>query len=243
MDFCDDISISLSSAKMELKKIEKYCKRSDKSTINSLKISVKHYFGDLNSTLDYLGNQMYREIYGKESTRTYFPIFNKDNNSFKSNMGQSFPDLEIKKPQIYSLLEGIQYYNDYSNREWMKELHEKNNAIKHRHLSKHQVKKSIAYNIGTEKYPNAFGFETTNKKGFVAVIDCSCGEQKLDDVVYHDGRITILKKNDDSRTIINKTTKTNFYFTESNKPVIPSLHTILQGVDDILDKFKNIALS
>ena len=85
------------------------------------------------------------------STNTNFPLYFETQSIFKRYMKRNYKEI-IQNNELYNKLEEIQYYNDKSNRRWMKELHQLANKSKHSELPKVSVNITKKLLLQTKDY-------------------------------------------------------------------------------------------
>lgn len=95
-----------------------------------LKIDIKNIFENLRSALDYIARDVFEALgTGNDPKILYFPI-SQNRKNFDKNISINFPDLEIKFPDVYKILESIQPYHD----DWLSKFNKLNNNNKHQNL-------------------------------------------------------------------------------------------------------------
>ena len=110
----------------------------NKDIIN--KVDIAHALEDLKSIPDY----MMRILLDNEkihTDNTHFPLYKKSKSNFKRFMSRNYKELKLTN-KLYIKLESVQYYNNKSTNNWMKDLTELANPVKHSTLSKIDSKKS-----------------------------------------------------------------------------------------------------
>lgn len=119
----------------------------DEVLIPYVKVYTKNTLENLRSPLDYSANfifneycrEMYvsnNEIRKNGAVLPKFPLTdNKD--KFEKEMDRKFKGLDQTQPEVYRLLESMQYFN---NKKWVKILNKLVNDNKHNFLTKHALK-------------------------------------------------------------------------------------------------------
>lgn len=106
----------------------------------TLLIRIKNLLENLRSALDYLAREVF-DLYctqpsGKRRIDVYFPILKKSASitDFHAFMNGRFPGLQQAKPELYSKLEGYQYFASADN-EWLLQFNELCQENKHEQLA------------------------------------------------------------------------------------------------------------
>jgi len=119
----------------DLKKIESKYNNSLHAQViaDDLRIDIKDFLEKLRSVLDYLAHDI-RETHCPDASPKilfYFPVL-ADRPKFDGKVGEWYPGLELKSPDLYAYLESLQpYHNDYL---WLRSFNRINNENKHKNL-------------------------------------------------------------------------------------------------------------
>jgi len=196
-------------------------------------VKIKNCLENMRSSLDHLAAQIFKDNnldHRGRSRDKYFPLYTKNLHAFQSHMSKYLPDLNNKNPSLYSELENIQFYNDETNREWMKDLRIVNEYKHENFLEQHKEEKDVTY-IGTEKWPSVI--RATSKAKGVGFFNCSINGVPLN------GTLSEGHFYENNHGIkITRTKEGKYYFSELNKEVIPTLKKILGGVKGIINEFE-----
>jgi len=138
----DQVTELIEDAKRKLSLIEEEYKNSLKSKVvsASLRISIKNYFENLRSALDYIAHDIYDlHIHpyrvangGSRISNVYFP-YGKTASRFASGIRKSLPDLESVNNPLYKVLESVQPHSCGDN--WLPEFCGITNEKKHDSLT------------------------------------------------------------------------------------------------------------
>ena len=104
------------------------------------KVDIAHTLEDLKSIPDY----MMKILLDNEKINTekiHFPLYKKTKYHFNRFMLRNYKELKDSN-ELFIKLESVQYYNNKSTNNWMKDLTELANNVKHSTLSKIDSKKS-----------------------------------------------------------------------------------------------------
>jgi len=181
-----------------------------------LKIDIKNILENLRSCLDYLANDIHDEFVTGNHGRLYFPIRHTPN-EFNQAITRDFMGLDHSAPDIYSIIENAQPYND----PWLGEFNRLNNDNKHEDLVE-------------QKRTETKQVTVASKKGGGSV---SWGSG----VTFGSG-ISVMGVPIDPRTqmpVSNTTTETkvviwvDFKFDDNNKSVLPFLDSSVKNTDSI----------
>lgn len=123
--------------------IERTSKQKEASSIN--KVILKNVLENMRSILDYIAQDILNKLKqnpknNELSDKIYFPYGQKENH-FKKNIKRNFPTLKKDMPELYDLIESIQPFKLKDN--WIVNLCELTNEVKHNNLSKTKDDKSI----------------------------------------------------------------------------------------------------
>lgn len=137
----EEIEFLLEDAKETLVFIEtSYIESVENEEISiALKTKIKHFLEDINSSLDYIGYDIFKRYCQDYITadldnhlaRLYFPSKNNEN-SFNVYIKNMYPNLAESKPDVVELFESIQ---PFTSVEWFKNLKDLVNKSKHRELT------------------------------------------------------------------------------------------------------------
>lgn len=95
-----------------------------------LKIDIKNIFENLRSSLDYIAHDIHEAcITAKPPKKLYFPI-KQSRKEFDIGINTDFVDLNTNFPDVYTILENVQPYND----PWLTKFNKLNNNNKHQDL-------------------------------------------------------------------------------------------------------------
>jgi len=125
---------------------DKYTKVKDNPEIKEIvKGRVKSSMEHLRSCLDYCLHDIDEQILKKHRKTLYFPYKN-SKNEFKEAIKNQFKGLKNKSPEIYSILESVQ---DFNNQElpWLNILCKRTNVVKHDKLLKQKRQDNQASSI------------------------------------------------------------------------------------------------
>lgn len=234
-DSVEDSIILFSRAGEMLRKVkDEYKKSSEEGAVSAaLRIAIRDYLGDVRSSLDYLAWDIFTEkcegnIASNKVERVKklinFPIFD-TKDTFDSKMAERFNGLT---PEIISVLESVQSYQDPSGISWLKLLQELNNENKHRNLSRQ--KKRTLQNISDLHYKGPKGNITitnsTTDIEDVELLQILIGAPITDrelkehpDVLAYDADVEV-----------------HLLFRDLDMPVIDTLEEIHCGASDVLNR-------
>ena len=94
-----------------------------------LKIDIKNILENLRSCLDYIAKDVHERFITGTPGRLYFPI-RLTQNEFNRAISRDFMGLDESAPDIYSIIENVQPFND----PWLGEFNSLNNNNKHEDL-------------------------------------------------------------------------------------------------------------
>lgn len=122
---------------------DKYVKAEENSEVKEVvKVKVKSAMENLRSCLDYCIHDIDEKILKKHRKVLYFP-YKDSKTEFKEVINKQFKGLRNKSPEIYSILESIQDFNN-KNIPWLGILCRRTNKIKHDKLLKQTRKDNQA---------------------------------------------------------------------------------------------------
>lgn len=237
MNLNSDIQELINKSKRDFETIKEEYNKSlhDEKISASLKISIKNCLENLRSVLDYLGKQIYNENNCKGANRTYFPIFSKDKQSFDKFMQENYPNLDTVDPTIYTKLEDIQFFKNPTENEWMSNLVTLVNENKHEKLSPQTKTERKELSISS-------GGTGIRLSGGTSIRMGSGTSIKIGGKTIYGGQTISPDSNfirADPALDIKKVIWIDFIFDELNKPVIPTLSKIIDGVQKTIDYFKS----
>lgn len=129
----------------------------DKDIPAFLCIDIKNVMENLKSALDYMAQDVAITISNRKANnaalrkKIYFP-YGKNKQDYDSSIKKNLPDLEIVRPDIYSLIEGIQPHT--CGNAWLYDFCQILNENKHNSLSPQTRTSQKAYSVGLEgKFP------------------------------------------------------------------------------------------
>ena len=132
MNRSKSIAALISKAKKDFVVLKNDYKNSlDQKVISEeLKIDIKNIFENLRSSLDYLAHDIHEAcITAKPPRILYFPI-KQSRKEFDIGINKDFVDLNTSFPDVYTILENVQPYND----PWLTKFNKLNNNNKHQDL-------------------------------------------------------------------------------------------------------------
>ncbi len=238
MNWLKDSNACLSVSKETLEKLETLVPKSleDTNMIPFIKVYVKNTLENLRSPLDYSANFVFdtycRDQYNSNSDirrncadRPQFPL-NKSKTEFEKNMSKKFKNLSINNPDVYQLIESMQYYN---GNKWLQEFNNLVNSNKHNNLSKQAIK---------EKGIQIKYLETTSGNKF---IDCGAFDSGKDNIVI--GDIPFNEKTAATHPYVRKYDVDFYYkltFGDSQKEVLNTLDIIYTGVSAYIKELNEL---
>lgn len=129
----------------------------DKDIPAFLRIDIKNVMENLRSALDYMAQDVAITISNRKSNnaalrkKIYFPC-GKNKQDYDSSIKKNLPDLEIVRPDIYSLIEDIQPHTCGDT--WLYDFCQILNENKHNSLSPQTRTSQKAYSVGLPgKFP------------------------------------------------------------------------------------------
>ncbi len=129
----------------------------DKDIPAFLRIDIKNVMENLRSALDYMAQDVAMTISNRKTNNTalrkkiYFP-YGKNKQDYDSSIKRNLPDLETVRPDIYSLIEGIQLHT--CGNAWLYDFCQILNENKHNSLSPQTRTSQKAYSVGLPgKFP------------------------------------------------------------------------------------------
>lgn len=193
-----------------------------------LKLKIKHFLENIRSCLDYTANYIF-DIHCKsnysekelKNNKIYFPIFD-GQSYFQKNIKNRFKGLKLDCP-IVILWDRYQIYNDIK---WPKQLSKLTNKNKHIELIKNS--RTESGNIKHMQFGRAI-FENCTFEGCGHILGTESGAISL--------------KSYNSNPLIQSyegNIRANYYFSETNTPVIETLEEILEGAANYLNEFCSI---
>lgn len=121
----------------------KYVKAEEDPELKEIvKVKVKSTMENLRSCLDYCIHDIDEKILRKRRKTLYFP-YKDSKNEFKEAINKQFKGLRNKNPEVYSILESIQDFNN-QDLPWLGILCRRTNKIKHDKLLKQTRKDNKA---------------------------------------------------------------------------------------------------
>jgi hypothetical protein len=237
MQLSSDIQELIDKSKKDLETIKEEYNKSlnEKQISTSLKISIKNCLENLRSSLDYLGKQIYNENNCNGSKRTYFPIFSKDKASFDRFMQDNYPNLDTINQIIHNKLEDIQFFKNPTENQWMSDLVTLVNENKHEKLSPQTRTERKELSISS-------GGTGIRLSGGASIRMGSGTSIRIGGKTIYGGQTISPDSNiiaADPALDIKKVTWIDFIFDELSKPVIPTLSSIIDGVQKTIDYFKS----
>jgi len=237
MKLNSDIQAVLDRAKSDLDEIKTEYEKSldDKEISSDLRISIKNCLENIRSSLDYLAHQIFKEYCKGENSKIYFPIYSEDKQKFEKFMKKTYPDLDKTNSKIYKTLESLQYYNDPTNNEWMKDLVSLVNGNKHRKLSPQTRVERKQLRLSSGSTGISLGGGASIKLGSGASIRMG-GK-----TIYGGQTLSAVSPSirADPGLGVKRTIWVDFKFDELGKSVIPTISKILDVTQAIVDNFKN----
>ncbi len=111
-----------------------------------LKITIKNYFENAKSSLDYLAHDIAEQL-SISGDKIYFPIVGKsvDVKSFEGSVARNLPKLKEKDNLLFNYLESLQPY--HSKMSWLGDFVEIGNNNKHQQLTPQARSENPAINI------------------------------------------------------------------------------------------------
>lgn len=100
-----------------------------KAISEEIKIDIKNIFENLRSALDYLAHDISEHLADSQPDRLYFPI-RQSLSEFEKVMTKDYPGVKEKSPEVFTILEKAQPYND----SWLGQFNALNNNNKHQDL-------------------------------------------------------------------------------------------------------------
>lgn len=199
----------------------------DLSTI--LKVNIKNYLENIRSSLDYVANYLFdtycsnnytQKELKKIKNKIYFPIYSSEE-KFTENINKKFKGLPIN---IISVLEKHQAYN---NNKWLDNLVSIVNASKHIELMRNKRTESGKINyledINGNKFINC-SFKNCRHAAVINGIPLTNNNALSNSYIkYYDGDIYA-----------------EYYFSNTDTPVIDTLNEILNGASSIIADLKKI---
>lgn len=100
-----------------------------KEVSEELKVDIKNILENLRSCLDYIAHDIHEKFIPGSTSRLYFPIRHSFT-EFEQVIARDFEGLDQTSPDVFSLLEKVQPYND----DWLGKFNRLNNNNKHEDL-------------------------------------------------------------------------------------------------------------
>lgn len=206
----------------------------EKSIKSVLLIAIKNFMENLRSALDFTARGLYSK-YGapsKADPRIYFPyaVKHQSLSAFRKSkrIEQCIPGLRSSRPDIVTAVEEMQHWN--SGYAWLPDFMDLNNENKHERLTPQTRKESKQLKISSGGASIGLGEGASIQMGQGTSIQIGRavipGGQRIDvdnpPVVLGEGRSEII-------------TWVSFHFAANDRPVIPFLTEVLDGVRQIVN--------
>lgn len=214
-----------------LKIIERYYDQSinDSEISIVLRLKIKHFLEDIKSALDYAAFHVFSTYCAKNvapadlkniEKHIYFPVRDRKD-KFDSYIKGYFKGLLNERKDIVNLFESCQPFPNQS--QWLHYLSDFVNKNKHRNLS-HQ-RRSISGHIEHLELPGITIRNLTVKN--------VGGILKIGDTVVNDGNHPAITKAKGTITV-------DYYFTDFDQPVLPTLQEILSEASKVISDLEKI---
>ena len=154
------------------------------------KVLLKNLLENYRSILDYIAIDIAKNA-GITNKKIYFPYGQRENH-FKKSISRNLPDLKLKFPELYEIIESRQPFK--SNDSWIVDLCGLTNEAKHNNLSR--VKKDNALGFS---YGPIFNVKDISKVKSLEATNNYVNGVKLPDIKMKDGKFT--KFSGDSNTV------------------------------------------
>lgn len=216
-----DINEILTQCKTDINTISTQCAG------NSLnKVTLKNTLENMRSILDYLAKDINDSLKQnktyKGGDKVYFPYGQRENH-FKKSIEKNLPNLSNLLPQVYAMIEKIQPYRLHDN--WLIDLCELTNEVKHNQLSRTEERKSITINQGGIDIVQAGSLSEIIMTG-----NTINGVLQDDIHVGKDGSVNITKKVSDSTLVIESN---SIYFNGKNIKISPFMTKCLSNLESL----------
>lgn len=228
MEWLDDSKACLTVAKTMLTELEELMNDSirNPNVIPFIKVKIKNCLENCRSPLDYAANYIFDTYCKSEYTerelkrkKIYFPI-RKQEPLFNVCIREDFRKLITKKPDLVDILKKFQSFNGDL---WLQQLTSLINENKHRNLSKHVKEKTT--HVKNIHYDGV----TIGKLETNAETPLQIGDTKIDfinpcpyDYIYEKASVKI-----------------EYFFTDLNLSVIPTLEAIYKGSSSVILELQN----
>lgn len=237
MEWLKDSKACLDIAEIMLDEVEELIQESiqHEDVLPYLKVKIKNFLENCRSPLDYSANFIfiaycksnYKGEALKRRGKVYFPIIPKKlgKSSFYRQISENWKGLRQTNPTIVSILEECQHFSTVP---WLNNLTYLINENKHRNLTKQKQEKK------------AFQVHNLVLPGNIIIKNATSYGENGPNIVNYNGEIF------NSETAMNHPTAKSFeatlyvdyYFTDLQLPVIPTLKQIFEGTKKTINNLE-----